>query len=472
MQKYKPTFSLILFLVIGWLVMQTSFVQADDVVVKLTLHPSPLPVPAMKYRLMPAADKLDNDNASNHYRRVLSFTANSKERYQKHVDLADLSLDELRKEKCKNIFDQLSFDEIFYELEKASRCNHCDWQIPYERFHVKTNLNDLQEMRQIARLLVSKLRWEIAQKRYDDALNTALSGIMLSRNLSNNHVISSLIGYAVFSIAHKQLEEFITQPDSPNLYWAYSEIPKFTGALRFSADIEKSFLLYAVPSFNNINKKVFTRFEAKQLETEYLNFYKLHQGSILSNDTLRLKFTLWILKIYPDSVKTLEKYGYQKKTINQMQTVQVVILSEYLFATEMQDRFSSSLFLNPKEALNRFKQTSSLMKNNRNQHSYSEFDLSNFMGESFQYVYYAALNQDRKIAEFRTIELLRDYLSKHNQFPTSIDQLDSNLIPFDPATGKPFLYKSDGVKATLKIEEAIPVSNRFYKRVYELSIAK
>ncbi len=472
MLKYKPTFLLIQFLVIGWLVLQTSSVQADDVVVKLTLHPSPLPVPAMKYRLMPAADKLDNDNASNHYRRILSFTTNSKERYQKHVDLTVLSLDELRKEKYKNIFDQLTFEEIFYELEKASRCNHCDWQIPYERFHVETNLNDLQEMRQIARLLVSKLRWEIAQKRYDDALNTALSGIMLSRNLSKNSVISSLIGYAVFSIIHKQLEEIITQPDSPNLYWAFSEIPKFTGSLRFSADLEKLFLLYAVPSFKNINKKVFTRSEAKQLETEYLNLYKLNQGSILSNDTIRTKLTLWILKVYPDSVKTLEKYGYQKKTINQMQTVQAVILSEYLFATEMQDRVSSSLILNPKKALNRLKQTSRLMNKNWNQHSYSKFDLSNFMGETFYYVYYAALNQDRKIAEFRTIELLRDYLSKHNKFPTSFDQLDSNLLPFDPATGKPFLYKSDGVKATLKIEQVIPNSHQSYNRVYELSIAK
>jgi hypothetical protein len=60
------------------------------------------------------------------------------------------------------------------------------------------------------------------------------------------------------------------------------------------------------------------------------------------------------------------------------------------------------------------------------------------------------MRHDRRIAGLRAVEALRLYAASHEgKLPEALSQVKEVPVPDDPATGKPFEYRRDGVAALL-----------------------
>ncbi len=77
-------------------------------------------------------------------------------------------------------------------------------------------LPDVQQMRGLARALQVRLRGEVAQGRFDDAVRTLKTMFALSRHLGQHPTfIGNLVGIAIASIAIVPLEEMLGSPAAP-----------------------------------------------------------------------------------------------------------------------------------------------------------------------------------------------------------------------------------------------------------------
>jgi hypothetical protein len=98
-------------------------------VVKLVLHPAAEPRPALKYQLLPPIMDRRPGNAAVLYGKVtaeqLPFFGNQ-EQWEKIVKWIDTPLAEFPREEARKVLGGVRFQD----LDRAARCEYCDWQLP------------------------------------------------------------------------------------------------------------------------------------------------------------------------------------------------------------------------------------------------------------------------------------------------------------------------------------------------------
>ncbi len=93
---------------------------------------------------------------------------------------------------------------------------------------IQTLLPELQEMRQLGRLLNLRARLAIAEKRWNDVINDCRLGFRLSEvaGHSTDFLVGRLVGFAITRMMLEVVEEAIQYPECPNLYWALASLPE------------------------------------------------------------------------------------------------------------------------------------------------------------------------------------------------------------------------------------------------------
>src|SRR3954466_6845018 len=179
-------------------------VRADDppkpteTIIRLTVSPMAAPKPALRYALLPDLNELTPGNPIQGYMRCFMeqnyffFNKDSIENREKWqtMPLKDLPLDQVRHYGGKAL----------QRADEAARMTTPDWQILHEmkRDGINTLLPELQQMRTLAAALKVRLRAEVAERRFDDALRTARTLFALSRHLSEHPtLIAHLVGIAI-----------------------------------------------------------------------------------------------------------------------------------------------------------------------------------------------------------------------------------------------------------------------------------
>jgi hypothetical protein len=85
---------------------------------------------------------------------------------------------------------------------------------------------NLRKYRRILFLLALKVRLQIAQGQYDEAIGTMQTGFAMAKHLgADASVVRGLVGIGVAAYICRQIEQFIQKPDAPNLYEALRRLP-------------------------------------------------------------------------------------------------------------------------------------------------------------------------------------------------------------------------------------------------------
>ena len=113
---------------------------------------------------------------------------------------------------------------------QAAHREYCDWQLPpltLQNIQDSVSLLGIQDLRTIAFLLSVECRYQIAEQRFDDAIETLQTGLALARHVGQgNTLIQGLVAIALAQVMFSCVLEWIQVPGSPNLYWPLTALPQ------------------------------------------------------------------------------------------------------------------------------------------------------------------------------------------------------------------------------------------------------
>jgi len=188
--------------------------------IELTLHPAKAPELKDKYQLLPRDSECSDADAVPFYNKALRSIPKDFQR-GRIIQLNREPLSKLSQEQAQEIL--LQFQSTLGLIQKAARCKQCNW-LDMETGKVPENLSDY---RRISDVLVLQGRLQIAQGKYDKAIDTFQTGFAMSRHLAKgDYLIRGLVGVAIAARMCGQIEDFIQAAGAPNLYWALQDLPK------------------------------------------------------------------------------------------------------------------------------------------------------------------------------------------------------------------------------------------------------
>jgi hypothetical protein len=196
----------------------------------LTVHAAAVPVPSLKYRLLPAPAEVLPGNAATGYPRALALLVDNQGQLQETKkpywhEWPDLPRDKFplaeAKEKvsmCRSLLREVTF---------AARRQQCDWGLDGRPEAFALLMPDLQYYRTVALILAVKARVEMAEGHFDEAVRTLQDGFAMARHLGDGPTFLQVrVGAAIADIMGRQLDAMGQLPGAPNLYWALTTLPR------------------------------------------------------------------------------------------------------------------------------------------------------------------------------------------------------------------------------------------------------
>ena len=199
---------------------------------ELTLYAVKSSEPEMKYYLLPKANELSDADAAPLYERSIQLLPIGLQMDEINQWLKTPP-DKLPERQVQSALEQLMPALVL--LEQAAKCKQCDW--PY--LDDDTLSDNLSRLRRLLFILALKMRFQIAQDRYVDAICTAQTGFALAKHLGEDpSLIRGMVGIGIAAYICGQLEQFVQRPDAPNFYQALRDLPQPVIDLSEQAEFE------------------------------------------------------------------------------------------------------------------------------------------------------------------------------------------------------------------------------------------
>ncbi|QDU21424.1 hypothetical protein [Urbifossiella limnaea] len=219
-------------------------VKDGKLTLKLSASPAAPPVPALRWTLLPTTRDMIPGNQVQGFYKCFGEQHNfyhNKEAVEQREKWLNAPLADLRTVKELEKYGGSSVRLA----TRAARMEAIDWQIIAElkQDGIYTLLPDIQQFRDLARVLRVRARGEIARGDFAAAAETIQTHLALARTL-NEHptIIGSLVGIAIAATALSSVEEFVAQPGAANLFWALADLPTPLFDLRKATHGERTFL--------------------------------------------------------------------------------------------------------------------------------------------------------------------------------------------------------------------------------------
>ncbi len=438
-------------LIIAWMLAIPVAVLGEDAAnqeskiktVKITLHPMAEPQPALKYKLLPAFIDLKPGNAAVFYNKLtaesLGFFGNS-DMWDKAAEWTEAPLAELCDEKVRSVI--LGWSWKVKEIKRASQCEYCDWQVPIREYGYATPLPELQQTRSYGRLLAPYARLQIAEGKYDDAIQTLQAGYTLGRHVANGPtLVHNLVGCAIVGLMSEQAMELIQQPEAPNLYWALSDLPRPIIDLRSGTYAEYDFLFINFPDLKNLETK-----ELAPDQWRVLFQQTMAKAENFTNASPKNKFMPMVLTAsllidgYPRAKTFLIERGWPADKVEDMPVCQVVMIAELRQFEEIQDEMFKWMYLPYSEAMAGMKKAEAkMMQFFRG--GQEIMPLASVLLPAVSAAKAAEARTERTVAVLRVFEAIRLYGAAHGgQLPEKLSDITEVPIPIDPMHGTAFIY--------------------------------
>ncbi len=445
---------------IAWLALLTlaalARAQAPDNVIRLTVQPAAPTVPALKYALLPELIDMLPGNALANYNRAALLSAEHGALTPEHpfwkwltMPLKDLPVREVRA-----FVNQRR--AMYQELELAARHEHCDWELT-ERLRsegVNLLLPEVQRMREFANLLKLRARLELAEGHPDQAARALRAGFAMSRHINESSpvLIGSLVAIAVVAIMEQEVEELMTVPGAPNLYWPLTDLPGSLIDLRRSLQGERMWFEAMLP----VPSRTIRDPHAPPLSTEQIDAFITRLAGMYGDRPeavwrTRLELTLVVARTYDAAREYLVAHGWTAEQVQAMPTIEAVLLyglAEYDRTYDDMRKWENLPYWQIRPAMQRLAQPSATA--DRQGRIFVVPLLGDFL-PAIQAVYAAQARIERRFAAQRVLEACIAYAAGHGgQWPAALGDVKELPIPLDPVTGKAFEYHVEGARLTLR----------------------
>jgi hypothetical protein len=415
-------------------------------VIKLSLHPAKVPVPALKYRLIPELRDLKPGNAVISYYRAFSPEWQSFQRDKNFWSWVEKWSDDKSKPPPPGLAFVKDYSALT-ELDIGARRAYCDWEMidRLRKDGIAMLMPDIQSFRTYSVLLAARARFEMMDKNYDKALFTLETGLTLSRHVSEGPtLIQSLVGTAMTFQMLEQLEYLVQQPGAPNLYWTLTDLPTPFIDLRKPLQGEKIFIDSLFPGW----REMLTDLQAKPHSTaEIESLLGKTQRQLIGQRAgdadfwgSRLMLATLAAKSYPEARKFLLDQGRPRELVEQMPVTQVALLYEVHNFDRMWDDLVKWYGQPYPLRRNGVAQAEKQLRAAKANVSAGTL-LATLLMPAAQKVFEASSRVDRKLAGLGCVEALRIYAASHEgKLPAALKDIEEVPVPLDPSTGNSFEY--------------------------------
>lgn len=432
----------------------------------LDVQPAPAPVSALKYQLLPELSETNPGNAIPAYLKCFAEQHRfffQKESAEERDRLVNCPLSDIKPGSLKDYG-----GSALRQADYAARLEYADWNIlpQLRRDGYWLLLPEVQQMRTLAQALVVRCRAEVADRDFVAAVRTLTTIFALARHMGEHPtVITGLVGTAIAQMGVNVLEEFVQQPGAPNMYWALTSLPTPLVDLRKSISGERLMAQHGLGKLSDPDR-VWTPEEvalAVQKAKELAAISELsEEDRKLGGPWIeaRLKDDAWMA----EARKYLTEHGFAADKVAKYPPEQV-LYSKLLHKANVYRDEGLKWYSVP------YWQAESALAELENRPTDLEEKLSRIPALAVPRVKGAHTRLEQRLGLLRTVEAIRLAAAKNGgKLPDSLSDL-SVPLPVDPATGKTFSYKIDGMTALVEAKP-VPSPSGTIRYAYEVRLRK
>lgn len=460
-------------------------------IIRMTVTPAGEPSPAFKYRLSLRPHELVPGNSVAHYMRAFpeggiertwkrvrdEFGEEADNWYGTDMPISQLPLDKVRE--AAMLFQGL----IDNHLRPGTKCRETDWGVSFVDVSgpeiISFLLPEIQAMRSIGRAVALRTRLPIAERRYDDAIELLRMNYRLGRDVGEQPIlVSNLVGIAICGITNTGTIDLIAAPNSPNLYWALSELPRPMISLRDSMRLElaigpRMFELLDSPEEKERTPAEWNAILARDIRS--LAESGLHIAPPNRADAPAVRFAPLLVGLvgYSHAKDRLIEWGYDKDEVEAMAVGQVMAIYSARVYQTAADELEKTIYVDFESGKRLGREANERVSNLRwgsNSVDQEFLPIAQLLLPAVQAAYPAQYRVERDIDALRVIEALRMHAAENDcQWPASLEEVTCVPVPKNPATEEPFEYYLEGDTAVL----VLPHSDGMHiERRFELTIVQ
>jgi hypothetical protein len=416
----------------------------------MAVEPTDQPVPIFRYRFWPHPRSLRAGNAYLHFSRAVTLSlqvqvAHKKawDDYQVAVGDADPKADDIAKHLAP-------YQMTLSELEQFAKCEDMTWDHRLRDIEGPSIysflLPEVQEARNLARLLRFRALEQLQRGDFDSAFITIQTGYRLAAFLRNGEtLIQQLVGVAIEGIMQSVILDAIRTPGCPNLYWALSAVPHSPQPMQRAMELEFSTVERLVPVLKNAENSEWDQATWARKWQESVRELEQLATQAGGGNGLALSVALAVqISTGEEAAKDrLLRYGLAADRVNAMCAEQAIALDTVYQLREWGDRMTREYYMPyamghemRKKDDEEFKQWTSANKQS----------FAGMLGGLLYPATTAAGIADQRILAFHnrlvTIEAVRYYAETHNnQLPKSLSDLEELPALLDPFTNQTIRYE-------------------------------
>jgi hypothetical protein len=415
--------------------------------VELTIRARAIETPVLKYRLLPAEAELKPGNAAPILLRMpWEQTAWMNQVFPTLHEWETRPLDAPEWAASGGVLPE----HFFREMRRAAFRRTADWEYPIgEAASLYTILlPDVQGLRVfIGRGLVARIRYYLSRGELEQAREGILIGLADGRHLAQTpFYVCQLVAIAIHRTMLDQTGELISQPDSPNFYWALSALPDSLISLDRTASLEADAFARTLPVAADLDgprNQQEWRNMARQLVELLKTLDELPEARAKDGASTLDVLAKWTA-VAREELPELANVSAAKVTA--MSDAEASVRWYVHQRLAIDHRAAAAVVLPPREAWPLLRQ---LRQEVKSLHEKTGTTESGFFDPTLMYVSPWSIN--RKIQALRIIEATRHYMAAHEgKLPAALDDITEVPIPLDPLTGEPFSWKVSGETALLE----------------------
>ncbi|GIW88098.1 MAG: hypothetical protein KatS3mg108_2422 [Isosphaeraceae bacterium] len=441
--------------------------------VLLTLHPAEEPIPALKYRLVPERRDLVPGNAALFYHRaILKIVRANLQRpphpesassppgsapAEKIAEWASCPIDQLDAEQARSTLSL--YQTALQEAELGAFRRECEWEFDTRPEGLTLLLDEIQEMRSLARLVAVRARLAILDGDVDTAMHWIQVGYTLGRHTASGPtLIQALVGIAIQRVMSGCLQDLIQRPGTPSLYWALVNRPRPMVDLGRALEGERYLLERELPKLSELERGAWSQAEARrfvdELETKLAYWTAGPAPGSPTTFSLaalgrRLGIAAIAAKLYPDAKRRLIAQGRPADLVERMPVVQVAVLDTLLTYRSARDHLYKWMSLPYWQAQTGLDRASSLgLETPEAKLANPLLSLFALLVPPLKAALLGQVNLERQLDALQTIEAIRLAAKRDGTLPPTLEALPVPA-PLDPATGQPFVYRLQDKTAQL-----------------------
>jgi hypothetical protein len=350
------------------------------------------------------------------------------------------------------------------QLQEATHREYCDWDLRVQDLRgmetIQYLLHDVQQCRELARMLQLRARHQILTGHPDEALETLQMGYQLSHDVGKTPLlINNLVAIAIAQMMNAELLLLIEHSDA-NYYWALAGLPQPLVDLGPALQHEMNMPHQLFPFLKDAETAERSQDEWRRVMVQGMLTLQLTAGSggeDFEGWKGELAAAAVMAKLYPVAKEALIAGGMERERVEEMPVGQVVAIHTARSVDyAVQEIFKISL-LPYEEAMERMPQVMErLIKEGVLGPSLSGsagLPIASLLLPAVSNVLQAEIRLASNFAALQAIEAIRmQAAADGGKLPRALADVTVVPVPNNPATGEPFEYSLDAETGEATLE--------------------